>query len=291
MPYNPPASSTQTGNGSNLYLLKSATSEGGTDVIDGNLLVTGSVTSASLNTGAVVSSSSVTCNDALVYGAVTAGSVTSSGNSSVQGNLSVNGNTTLNATTLATLNAVGTIVSGSSVTANSALIYGGLNAGSVTCSGLLKSTGTLSVDGLSALNAITATTISAQSSMTTPALTNGSLGATTPGNIFGTSGDQVWTTGQATMVVAGWRIIWGTTQSGNDGIGTVNFVVPFATGCMPVVIPSVMPSAASPNYIMVAANGSGFGASPTNTTAQFKVLNTSGGNQPSSISFVAFGKA
>ena len=162
--------------------------------------------------------------------------------------------------------------------------------GAIT-SGAISANGPITAPSATLTGALNSATVSAANSISTPALTNGSLGTTAPQPLFGVSGNQVWTAGQATMVIAGWRIIWGTTSSNGAGLAGVDFVVPFAPGVMPIVIPAVMPSSGSPNYIMVAANGSGFGASPTNTTAQFKVLTSGGGSNPSSVCFVAFGQA
>ena len=193
-------------------------------------------------------------------------------------------------------------VSGSSITASGAVsgasvsATGAVSGASVTASGAVSgasvsASGAVSGSSISASGVVSGASVTASSTMSIPFLTNGSLNCTAPQPLFGVNGNAQWTVGQATLVIAGWRIIWGTATSGGNGIATVTFVQPFASGAMPMVVVSAMPSGSTPNYVMVGQSGSGFAASPTNTGCQFVVLQTGGGTNASDCAFIAIGPA
>jgi len=126
MPYNPPASNTQSGNGANLYLLASG-SGGAGDVIDGNLTVTGNIIGNGSLTiaGASNLNGAVTAVSLSSPGAVSAATVSSSGAMSCA---SLSSPGVVSAGTLSSSGGV----NGSTVTASGAVTGGSISGGTVS---------------------------------------------------------------------------------------------------------------------------------------------------------------
>jgi len=161
MPYNPPASNTQSGNGANLYLLASG-SGGAGDVIDGNLTVTGNiigngsltiagasnlngaVTAVSLSSPGAVSAATVSSSGAMSCGSLSSPGAVSAGTLSSSGG--VNG---------ATVTASGVISAGSvASTGNIVSSAGGVSGQTFTNSSLTQSTIALVLAGVSQSSAV-----------------------------------------------------------------------------------------------------------------------------------------
>jgi hypothetical protein len=156
--------------------------------------------------------------------------------------------------------------------------------------------------GGAAAFSIEAARVSALVPLAVGSLVAGSLGATAPvvPTLFGTSGDAQWkNTGagvdQATFVIAGYRVIFGTSAlAGGNAATTVNFTTPFALTCMPIVLCQSMTAGSSPplsGFVQICQSGAGTGASPTRTSFQAQGVQAGGSSFPASFCWIAIGAA
>lgn len=154
------------------------------------------------------------------------------------------------------------------------------------------------VGGIAALS-IAALGVTATVPLSVPAITAGSLGATFPlvPTVFGTSGSAQWNnnTGQVSMVIAGYRITFGTgaLATGNSATN-INFTTPFAVTCMPIVLCQAMTAGSGPalsGFVSICQSGGGTGSSPTNTAFQAQGVQAAGSSYPASFCWVAVGIA
>jgi hypothetical protein len=263
------------------------------DTINGPLTVTGNL---------VVDGSTT------LTGPVTAGSTLAvAGNETVGGDLAVTGNETVGGTLTTAgalqVNAASVLNGNASVTGS--LSVSGSNQLNLGTGSYLVNQGTniLANVGGAAAFSIEAARVSALVPLAVAALTSGSLGATSPVNptLFGASGDAVWqNTGdgaqQATFVIAGWRLIFGTSGSAaNQARVNVNFITPFATTCMPIVFLQAQTSGSGAGRVSgilsVTENGDGAGASPRYNGFQFLGVQAGGGSFSASCCWLAIGAA
>jgi len=282
------------------------------DTINGPLTVTGNL---------VVDGSTT------LTGPVTAGSTLAvAGNETVGGNLAVTGNETVGGT-LTTAGAFQ--VNAASVLNGNASVTGSLNVtGAATLAGGLTVTGNAQVGSVNSIlsfpagnvllstadGSLPAGTLALSSvtngaglvtnvPLSVPSIKPGSLGATFPvvPTLFGTSGvSSQWNnTGggveQATFVIAGYRVIFGTSAfAGNNSATTVNFTTPFAATCMPLVFLQSMTAGANPpisGLVAICQSGGGTGTSPTHTGFQAQAVQAGGSTFPASFCWIAIGAA
>lgn len=251
------------------------------DTINGPLTVTGNlhVQGTSTLDGAVscgstldVAGATTLTGAATLAGALSvAGAVSApDGTVNVTGALGVTGNITVGSSgAAATVTAVGPL---GSVQLNPAIggfpgigfSYGALT----TLIGLQTATGPLLVGN----NGVT---VGILGPLSVPSLTTGSLGASTPATVANST--------EYTMVVSGWRIVWGETAANSfTGAISFNFVHPFATGTIPWMLVNI-----AGQLVGVCSNG---GAN-NNTSWQGTAKNIDGSGATCALAYLAIGPA
>jgi len=297
------------------YYLSAPDTIQGPLTVTGNLVVDGSSTLTGPVTAGALSAPSVTTGALVGTGAgtksmsvdVTGGTLSVNGAETVSGALAVGG--ALNVTGAATVTGAAILNGGATVTGaatfNGGASLPGTNQLNLGTGSYLVNQGTnilANVGGIAALS-VEAARVSSLVPLSVGSLVAGSLGATAPvvPTLFGTSGvSGAWkNTGggvdQATFVIAGYRVIFGTSGfAGNNAATTVNFTTPFAATCMPLVFLQSMTAGSGPPVSGLAAicqTGGGTGASPTYTGFQAQGVQAGGSSFPASFCWLAIGAA